>query len=74
MTHFHIAQPGASSSPEVSAAENHSREVEGRTCPSTATAKAPEVVSKDTLDGEFVYGEFVINVSPNMVELGENES
>ena len=49
MTHFHIAQPGASSSPEVSAAENHSREVEGRTCPSTAPAKAPEVVSKGGL-------------------------
>ena len=49
MTHFHIAQPGASSSPEVSAAENQSREVEGRTCPSTATAKAPEVVSKGGL-------------------------
>ena len=49
MTYFHIAQPGASSSPEVSAAENQSREVEGRTCPSTATAKAPEVVSKGGL-------------------------
>ena len=49
MTHFHIAHPGASSSPEVSAAENQSREVEGRTCPSSATAKAPEVISKGGL-------------------------
>jgi hypothetical protein len=35
-----------SSSPEVSAAENQSREVEGQTCPSTASAKAPEIISK----------------------------
>jgi hypothetical protein len=31
-------------------------------------------VSKDTLDGEFVYGEFVIYISPNIVEQGESES
>ena len=33
----------------MSAAENQSREVEGQTCPSTATAKAPEVISKGGL-------------------------
>jgi magnesium-transporting ATPase (P-type) len=33
-------------SPKVSAAEEQSREVEGRTSPSIATAKAPEVISK----------------------------
>src|SRR5580704_9534296 len=35
---------------------------------------ALKFVSKDTLDGEFVYGEFLIYGSQNMVELDENES
>src|ERR1700734_3755586 len=47
--HGRRSRPGTSSSPEVSAAENQSREVEGQTCPSTATAKAPEVISKGGL-------------------------
>ena len=33
----------------MSAAESQSREVEGKTCPATATAKAPEVISKGGL-------------------------
>ena len=47
--HGRRSRPGTSSSPEVSAAENQSREVEAQTCPSTATAKAPEVISKGGL-------------------------
>src|ERR1700722_8644472 len=47
--HGRRSRPGTSSSPEVSAAENQSREVEGKTCPATATAKAPEVISKGGL-------------------------
>src|ERR1700729_653124 len=47
--HGRRSRPGTSSSPEVSAAENQFREVEGKTCPATATAKAPEVISKGGL-------------------------
>ena len=36
-------------SPEVSAAEDQSREVEGQTCPSNVTAKGPELISKGGL-------------------------
>src|ERR1700722_8799517 len=47
--HGRRSRPDSSSSPEVSAAENQSGEVEAQTCSSTVTAKGPELISKGGL-------------------------